>query len=84
MPFAPYQLTALICDERMMARLLETMLKQAGLSISEAARRLDCTPNAISQYLHGRRTKPSLLWFLKMTTLCGAKVSLEFGPRKST
>ena len=73
-----YHLTTIICDERMIAKLLETLLARAGLSINEAARRLKCNASTISQYVNGRRTRPSLLWFLKIVALCGAKVSLEF------
>jgi DNA-binding NarL/FixJ family response regulator len=71
-------LHSLTSDERAIAKLLETLLSRAGFSINEAARRLGVTPNAVRQYIRGRRNKPSLSWFLKLATLCGAKVSIEF------
>lgn len=75
-------LTPLVCDERAIARLLELMLAKGGLSVNEAAKRMGVTSNAIRQYLRGRRTRPSLIWFIKMAELCGAKVSVEFPTRK--
>lgn len=74
-------LSPIVCDERAIGRLLETLLHRAGLSTEEASRRLGVTSNTIRQYLHGRRTKPSLLWFIKLATLCGAKVTIEFPSR---
>lgn len=75
-------LTPLVCDERAIGRLLETMLDKAGLSSAEASRRLGYdSPNSVRQYLRGRRKKPSLLWFLKFAALCGAQVSIEFPTR---
>lgn len=75
-------LTPVICDERAIARLLGTLLQKGGLSNHEAARRLGVTYNAVSQYLNGRRCKPSLLWFLRFCDLCGARVYLEFPTKR--
>lgn len=72
---APF--TPVVNDPRAISRLLETALSRAGLSISEAARRLDVSPQAIRQYVHGRRN-PSLGQFLKLMDVCGARVSVEF------
>lgn len=71
-------LTPVVCDERAIGRLLETLLSRSGMSIEEASRRLGVTSNTIRQYLHGRRTKPSLFWFVRLATLCGASVSIQF------
>lgn len=71
-------LTPLICDERVIDRLLETLISRSGLSVSELARRLGVTTNAIRQYARGRRTRPSLIWFLRLAELCGARVTIEF------
>jgi hypothetical protein len=71
-------LTPVVCDERAIAKLLEQVISKGGLSIGEASRRLGVTPNTIRQYLHGRRTKPSLFWFVKLCEICGAKVTVEF------
>ena len=70
-------LTPVVCDERVISRLLEILLNRAGLSISEAARRMGNGPNTISQYINKRRCRPSLLWFIKFAELCGAKVTIE-------
>jgi len=75
-------LSSVICDERAIAYLLETLLHRAGLSIAEASRRLGNGPNTISQYINKRRCRPSLLWFIKFAELCGAKVSIEFPGKK--
>lgn len=72
-------LTPLVCDERAIGRLLETLIDRAGLSIEEVARRMGvASSNTVRQYLAGRRSKPSLLWFIKLATLCGARVTVEF------
>lgn len=71
-------LTPLVCDERAIARLLETLLSRGGLTIGEASRRMGVTTNTIRQYLRGRRNKPSLIWFIRLADLCGAKVTIEF------
>lgn len=73
-------LTPLVCDERAIARLLETLLDRAGLSRKEAARRLGMGTEGVRAYLSGRRTRPSLLWFLRFVSLCNARIYLEFPP----
>jgi hypothetical protein len=75
-------ITPLVCDERAIMRLLETMLSRGGLSVNEAASRLGVTSNAIRQYLKGRRAKPSLMWFIRLAEVCGAKVTVEWPTRK--
>lgn len=71
-------LTPVVCDERAIGRLLETILHRSGMSIEEAARRLGVTSNSIRQYLAGRRRKPSLLWFVRLANLCGSSVEVRF------
>lgn len=71
-------LTPLVCDERAISRLLELILIRGGLSINEAARRLDVAPSSVRQYIRGRRKRPSLQWFIRLAELCGAKVVIEF------
>lgn len=77
-------LTPLVCDEKAIARLLRVMLRRAGLSIGEASRRLGIDANSISQYLNGRRSRPSLIWFLKIAALCGATVTIEIPEKPIT
>lgn len=71
-------LTPVVCDERAISGLLELLLSKSGISISEAARRMGVTPSVIRQYLHGRRAKPSLLWFVRLCQACGAEVNVSF------
>ena len=71
-------LTPVVCDERAIAKLLEQVIHKGGLSIGEASRRLGVTTNTVRQYLHGRRTRPSLQWFIRLCEVCGAKVTVEF------
>src|SRR3954468_15120429 len=59
-------LTPLVCDERVIARLLETLISRSGMSLGLVADKLGVTPNAVRQYLKGRRNKPSLLWFVRL------------------
>lgn len=75
-------LTPLVCDERAIARLLATLLSRGGLSTREVARRMGVTPNAVRQYLRGRRNRPSLIWFIKLAELCGARVLVEFPEKR--
>ena len=58
------------------------ILSKGGLSVGEAARRLGVTSNTIRQYLRGRRNKPSLLWFLKLVEISGARVTIEFPSKR--
>lgn len=74
-------LTPLVCDERVIARLLETLISRSGKSLGLLAQELGVTPNAVRQYVRGRRSRPSLIWFIRLAELCGAKVSIEF-PRR--
>lgn len=72
-------ITPVICDERAISRLLENLLERAGLTPRDAATRLGLkSANGVRQYLAGRRTKPSLIWFIKFCELCGAQVSITF------
>lgn len=77
----PTSLMPLIADQRAVARLLETLLAKAGLTVGQAAKEFGVTDEAVRQYVTGRRNNPSLLWFIKFAHLCGAKVSVEFPPR---
>lgn len=71
-------LTPLVCDERAIARLLETLISRSGMSIGLVADRMGVTTNAIRQYMRGRRTKPSLIWFIRLVEICGGSVKIEF------
>lgn len=73
-------LTTVVCDERAIGRLLETIIHRSGLSIEEIARRIGISSNSIRQYLHGRRKRPSLLWFVRLAALCGSTVTVQFPP----
>lgn len=75
-------LTPVVCDERAIARLLEMLLSKAGLSVHEAARRMGVHTNVIRQYIAGRRSKPSLIWFIKFANLCGASVTISFPEKR--
>ena len=74
-------LHTLVPNERAIARVLEGMLSRSGLTLGEAARALGVTPNAVRQYLRGRRHRPSLEWFIRFARVCGATVRLEWPPR---
>lgn len=71
-------LTPMVCDRRAITRLLGTLLEKAGISVGEASRRLGMNDQSLRPYLKGRRTKPSLLWFLKYVEACGGRVYIEF------
>jgi len=51
------------------------------LSVGVIADRLGVTPNAVWQYLKGRRSRPSLQWFIRLVEVCGGKVTIEFPKR---
>jgi hypothetical protein len=71
-------LTPVVCDERAIGRLLELLLSRSGLTVGEAARRMGVTSNTIRQYIAGRRSRPSLIWFVRLAAICDASVSLEW------
>lgn len=72
------RLVPVTCDHRAIAGLLETMMSRAGLTTAEMARRMGVTPNGVGQYIAGRRTKPSLQWFVRFAELCGVHVKIEY------
>jgi hypothetical protein len=80
-PRTSSSLTPVVDDERAVARLLETLIYRSGLTTNEVARRLGVHPATIRQYLGSRRTRPSLQWFVRFATLCGARVTLEYPER---
>jgi hypothetical protein len=69
--------TPVVNDPRAISRLLEMALSKGGLSVSEAARRLDISPQAIRQYIHGRRN-PTIAQFIKLLGVTGARLVVEF------
>lgn len=75
-------LTPVVCDDRALLRLLTTLLERSGQSAGDVARRLGLTDNSILQYTKGRRTRPSLQWFLRFAEMCGAKVYIELPQRE--
>lgn len=74
-------LTPVICDERAISRLLETLLWRAGLTVSEAARRLGVDPSSVREHTSGRTSRPSLLWFVKFAAICGANLTIQMPER---
>ena len=79
--FRTSPLTPMVCDRRAITQLLGMLLDRAGISTAEGARRLGMNVESLRPYLRGRRTKPSLLWFLKFVEACGGRVYVEF-PQK--
>lgn len=75
-------LTPVVCDDRAIKVLLEALIERSGLSRAEICRRLGTTTNSLRQYLRGRRSKPSLKWFVRLAEACGARVTVELPTRK--
>lgn len=75
-------ITPLVADERSIGHLLGILMSRSGLTTNEVARRLGVTPNAVRQYLKGRRCKPSLIWFIKLVEVCGGRINLEMPERR--
>jgi hypothetical protein len=76
----PASYLTFIPDERAIPRLLERLLEQKGLSISQAARQFGIRPGSLHQYLSGRRL-PGLLWFLKFCAAMDATVEVKVTKR---
>jgi predicted transcriptional regulator len=70
-----------ISDDRVISRLLETVLYRAGITQKEAADRLGINPATIRQYIGARSTRPGLRWFVKFVEACGGRVYLQFPER---
>ena len=81
-PASASTITQLICDERAIASLLENLLYRSGLTLNEAARRLGITPSTLRQYTSGRRSRPSLIWFVRFASMCGARISLDLPEKR--
>lgn len=59
--------------------LLRRLLERAGVSSSEAARRLGVVPNTIRQYYRfNAPINPGLVWFIRFCEALGARVVVEF------
>jgi DNA-binding XRE family transcriptional regulator len=71
-------LTPVVNDDRALARLLEVVLARGGFSVRSAAQALGVTDEAVRQYTRGRRSNPSIKWFLNLCQLCGCKVFVSF------
>lgn len=74
----PTQLTPESCTGAALSRLLDTLLRRGGLTIGTVAREFEVTPEAVRQYVKGRRENPSMAWFLRFARLCGATVTISF------
>jgi len=64
--------------------LMREMRSRAGLSDAEIGRRLGVSRQAITEVQNSFDTtdhprKPSFLWFLRYSAICGARVIVEFG-----
>lgn len=70
-----------ISDDAAIAGLINMLLKRAGLTNAEAARRMGNSSQALSQYRRMRRTRPSIQWFARLAEICGARFYLEFPSR---
>lgn len=64
-------------DEKMIPALLDRLLDTAGLSQSEAARRLGEGRQNISNLRHGRRRHLTLEWLARFVAVCGGKILVE-------
>lgn len=76
-PRMPSPTTPVVADEGALRQLLGQLLMGAGFTIGEAARRLGVSRNGFAQYLNGHRV-PGLFWFVKVVSLCGGRVVVEF------
>lgn len=74
-------LTPVVCDDRAISRMVELLISRSGLSIREIARRLGIYPSTLHQYKSGRRVRPSLIWFVRFASACGAEVTLRWPER---
>lgn len=62
-------------------RLFRRMVDSTGESISEIATRAVGERQSLHQYIAGRRTNPSLEFFLRVAAACGCRVLIEY-PRR--
>lgn len=69
-------------DDRAVAGLLEMLLRHARLTPNDAAKQLGIHPSSVKCYLAGRRSRPSIQWFVRFVNLCGGVVRIEFPAAK--
>jgi hypothetical protein len=89
MPIAPVEpkemdLAYLLGDSKAIAAVIDALLKRAGISKAEAARRLGQRTQTLQQYSalkRGGGRGVSLKWFLRLAAVCGATVKLHFPER---
>ena len=73
-----HDIRPMVASDDATAKLIGHLLNRAGLSIGEASKQMGVTPNAIRQYVKGRRNKPSVAWMVRLAALCGATIYIEF------
>lgn len=78
LPSPAINLSRSVVSEQSISGLLDRLLRGAGLSVREAAKRLEMNDESVRQYVRGRRNRPSLSWFIRFVELCGGRVILEF------
>jgi DNA-binding Xre family transcriptional regulator len=78
---SPISLTPLVCDHRAITKLLERLIESRGLTIREVAHRMGMNERSLQQYTSGRRSNPTLMFFLKLCEAAGVRVAVELSPK---
>lgn len=73
----PTSLTRVVRDSRAIGKLLETILSRSGLTVGSVARTFGVSDESVRQYVKGRRTNPSMKWFIKVCDLAGYELVLQ-------
>ena len=72
----PPRTVNLVADPAAILAAIETLIQESGLTQAEIARRLGVRYQSVQQYKY--RTRPSLLWMIKLATVLGGKIWVEF------
>ena len=74
-------LAVVLCDNKTICVLIETILHRSGMTQAEVCRRLGISSSNFNQYRLGRRMKPSVWWLARLIDVCGGRLFVEFPPR---
>lgn len=75
---SPHVRMMLTTDGYAIRGLLEVLLRKAGISLSECARRLGVSRESLRHYRSKPSPNPSLKWVLRLASVCGARIYIEF------
>lgn len=74
-------IAVVISDQKAIGALVEQIVYRSGMTQAELCRRLGISPSNFNQYRLGRRPRPSVWWLVRLLTITGGRMVVEFPSR---